>query len=86
MLGMGCFLLFGCCVVELKNLDYLENMNESNGLDSFEAKKIKKENVEEDTKSHEDEDEDPVVHEIPMFLSKSLAKNLYLLQVIYFYF
>ena len=30
----------------------------------------------------EEEDDDPVVHEIPVFLSQTLANNLYLFQVI----
>ena len=39
------------------------------------------ENHEKKSTENDDEDDDPVVHEIPVYLAKSLANQLYLLQV-----
>ena len=50
-------------------------------------KEIKTEKIDEDQEkeddSLEDPDDDPIVKEIPVFLSKGLSKNLHLFQVSY---
>ena len=52
--------------------------SDSMDVDSVPNVKIKKEPMEEDTKEDES---DPIVKEIPVFLSKTLAQNLLLFQV-----
>ena len=52
--------------------------SDSMDVDTVPNVKIKKEPMEEDTKEDEN---DPIVKEIPVFLSKTLAQNLLLFQV-----
>ena len=52
--------------------------SDSMDVDTVPNVKIKKEPMEEDTKQDEN---DPIVKEIPVFLSKTLAQNLLLFQV-----
>ena len=52
--------------------------SDSMDVDTVPNVKIKKEPMEEDTKEDES---DPIVKEIPVFLSKTLAQNLLLFQV-----
>ena len=55
------------------------NGSTENGIaETIDPKDIKKEPMEEDEESGED---DPIVKEIPVFLSKGLSKNLFLFQV-----
>ena len=52
--------------------------SDSMDVDTVPNVKIKKEPMEDDTKEDES---DPIVKEIPVFLSKTLAQNLLLFQV-----
>lgn len=69
----------------------VDQNGDQNGVEMMDVNNIKIEKVEEQKPVAsvagnpvvpDDDPEDPVVHEIPVFLAKTLAKKLYLLQVI----
>ena len=66
----------------MATIEFTEMETDDNSDDIISEDKIKTEKMDEDdSKEENDEDEDPIVKEIPVFLSQGLAKNLHLFQV-----
>ena len=66
----------------MATIEFTEMETDDNNDDIISEDKIKTEKMDEDdSKEENDEDEDPIVKEIPVFLSQGLSKNLHLFQV-----